>query len=291
MVTPRWRSSVAALCWLVVAAGVGWMALQMLGDRVGRWTTSAQALTPWVVPWAIVAAAVATLLARRAAAVTGAVTGIAFLALTAPLAFPDHLPAAAGTDRLTITHANLLYSNPHIDDAITALLATDADVIALSELTPAFADAIADSPIGRTYPYTLLAPGGAAIGLGIWSRVPLVDTGTVPGSTMSLTADIEVAGEPMRLVLAHPLPPLFNGAHWRTEMAALADVPADEQARTVLVADLNVSYYHPPFRRFLDRTGCATCTRRSDVGSAPRGRPTRRCRPSSGSTTRSSAIR
>ena len=241
-------------CWLVIGPALGWIALQLLGDRVGRFVTPLQALTPWTVPFVFVAAVVAVVLGRHVAAGTGAVTGAVFLALVAPLAFPAGLPEPAGVDTLTITHANLLYSNPRIDAAIEVILATDADVLAFSELTPEFAAAIDASAIGDRYHYRIVRPGAAAVGLGIWSRVP-IDTGEpIDGSTMTLAVEVGVGGTPMQIVLAHPLPPLFQADHWRAEMRAMASLDDATLARTVMVADLNVSYFHPPFRRFLDRT-------------------------------------
>ena len=114
--------------------------------------------------------------------------------LVAPLVFPPGLQPATDGDTLTIAHGNLLYSNPTIDDAIESLIAADADVIALSELTPEFADAIAASPIGDSHLYTLLRPGRAAVGLGIWSRRPLRETEQITGTTMTLAAAIAVEG-------------------------------------------------------------------------------------------------
>jgi endonuclease/exonuclease/phosphatase (EEP) superfamily protein YafD len=250
---------VHVVCWLVIAGATAVLAAQLLGDRVGRYVTPLQALTPWLVPFAGVAAVVALGLGQHAAAAAGAGVGLVFLALVTPLAFPASLPRPAGDAQLTIVHANLLYSNPSIDEAIDALLALDADLIALSELTPDFAGAIAASPIGEHYPYTVLRPGEAAVGLGIWSRVPIAPGPVVEGSAMTLTAEVDAFGgegdEPMVVLLAHPLPPLFDGEHWRQEVTAMERIDDDVRERTVLVADLNVSYYHPPFRRFVDATG------------------------------------
>lgn len=258
VISPHWSALVHALCWVTIVAAAGVLALQLTGDRVGRVVTPAQALTAWVVPMVFVASVAATLLGRHLAAIAGSIVAILFLWLVAPLAFPRSMPAAEGADRLTVVHANLLYSNPHIDHAIQTLLSTGADVIALSELTPEFADAIDRSTIGDRYPHRLLRPGDAAIGLGIWSRAPLTAAEPIDGSTMTLTADVDLGGEPIRIVLAHPLPPLFNRGPWRAEIAAMtANAAADRSAseRTLLVGDLNVSFFHPPYRQFLERTG------------------------------------
>jgi endonuclease/exonuclease/phosphatase (EEP) superfamily protein YafD len=244
---------------LAVVAVIGaatCLALQLAGDRLGAVIAPAQALTPWVVPFALPATVVAIVLGRYLTATVGGVTVMGFVALVVPVVFPAELPpAATGAPEVTIVHSNLLYSNPTIDDAITALLATGADVIAVSELTPEFQRTIERSPIGAEYPFASTKPTRGAGGLGIWSRQPLVAGPRPPDSRMTLSAEVDLGGRPLVILLAHPPPPLRHVDEWRTEMAAIAARPVAERQRTVLVADLNVSYFHPAFRRFLDRTG------------------------------------
>jgi hypothetical protein len=244
---------------LAVVAIVGaatCLALQLAGDRLGVVIAPVQALTPWVVPFAVPAAVLALLLGRYATAAVGAVTAALFLALVVPVLLPTELPpATAGSPVVTITHSNLLYSNPTIDAAIAALLATDADVIAVSELTVEFEQAIERSAIGTGYPFVSTKADDGAAGLGIWSRLPLHPGPRPPDSRMTLSAEIDLGGRPLVILLAPPPPPLRHVDEWRTEMDAIASRPDAERDRTVLVADLNVSYFHPSFRRFLDRTG------------------------------------
>lgn len=245
------HTTVHFLCWVVVVVAAAWLGLQALGWHVGRWTTSAQALTPWVVPWAIVASVIATLAGRHAAALAGALVGIGFLALVAPLAFPARLPAADGGPTITVLHANVQYSNPDIGAAIAAIEAADADIVALSELTPDFAAAIDASAIAEDHPYRITRPGNGAIGLGMWSRLPIEEGEPLPDSAMTLPAEVHLADRTLHLLLAHPLPPLFHGTRWRAEMDAMRSLPRDRLDDTLVVADLNVSYYHPALRRFL----------------------------------------
>lgn len=241
---------------VVLVGAAACLALQLLGDRLGFLIASAQALTPWVVPFAVPATVAAVVLGRYAIAALGVLTVVAFAVLVVPLLVPAELPPAdASSPALTIVHSNLLYSNPTIDDAIAALLATGADVIAVSELTHEFERAIERSRIGAEYPFTSTKPMQGAGGLGIWSRLPLVPGPRPLDSRMSLSAEVDLGGRPLVILLAHPPPPLRHADEWRSEMDALARRPASERERTVLVADLNVSYFHPAFRRFLAGTG------------------------------------
>ncbi len=243
------------LALVLVVGAAACLALQLAGDRLGAAIAPVQALTPWIVPFAVPATVLAVVAGRYVTAAVGAVTVVGFVALVVPIVFPMELPpAAVGVPVVTIAHSNLLYSNPTIDDAIAALLATDADVIAVSELTPVFQQAIERSRIGAEYPFASTKPTRGAGGLGIWSRLPLVAGPRPPDSRMTLSAEVDLGGRPLVILLAHPPPPLRHVDEWRTEMEAIAARPAAERQRTVLVADLNVSYFHPAFRRFLDRT-------------------------------------
>ena len=77
-----------AVTYLAVAACAALLALQLLGGRSGRWLTSSQALTPWVVPLAVPAAVVAALRGEVLAASAGAVVATAYLAMVSPLVWP-----------------------------------------------------------------------------------------------------------------------------------------------------------------------------------------------------------
>jgi endonuclease/exonuclease/phosphatase (EEP) superfamily protein YafD len=254
LVSPAVGAVLHVIVWTVVAGAVVCLALQAAGEAVGWMVTPPQALTPWVVPLPFAAAVLAVFLGRYPAAGVAAVLGTVLVAVIGPMMFAGGLPPAAG-DRVTITHANLLYGNERIDDAIEALAATDADIVAVSELTPEFADAFAASELARSHPYSVVRPGDAATGLGVWSRLPLLAGERSRDGAMALTVQVQLDDRPLQVVLAHPLPPIFDPGRWRREMEALADRPAAERDRTVLVADLNVSYVNPPFRRFLDETG------------------------------------
>ncbi len=256
MNVPAIHSVAHVLAVVAVVGATACLALQLAGDRLGIVIAPAQALTPWIVPVAAPAALVALLLGRYATAAVGAVTAALFVALVVPIVFPAELPpAAVDSPGVTIAHSNLLYTNPTIDAAIAALLAADADVIAVSELTFEFEEAIERSAIGAGYPFVSTRPDDGAAGLGIWSRLPFLPGPRPPDSRTTLSAEIDLDGRPLVILLAHPPPPLWHVHRWRTEMEAIASRPDAERDRTVLVADLNVSYFHPSFRRFLDRTG------------------------------------
>jgi endonuclease/exonuclease/phosphatase (EEP) superfamily protein YafD len=238
--------------WLAVG-GCGFvLSMQMMGESLNRWVTSLQALTAWVMLVALTAAVVAGARRRIVQLLVAMIVAVGYLVLTAPLVFPTDLPTATTGEGLRVASANVLYSNQQPDAVIETLLALDADVIAISELTPPMDAMIADSELPDRYPYHDARPGSSALGIGVWSRRPLLDVPEIDGTQMTLTTGLELDGRLLRLVATHPIPPLFHADEWRAEMDALAAGGADAWAESVLVGDLNVSYFHPPFRSWID---------------------------------------
>ncbi len=131
------------------------------------------------------------------------------------------------------------------------MLDADADVIAVSELTEQFAEAIGDSPVGTRYPSAFLRPDRSAGGLGIWSRQPIDDVLLESNST-TLTVTTHLGGRTVRVVLTHPHPPIFDAPRWQREIDSIAALPREHRAATVIVGDFNVSYFNPPYRRLVD---------------------------------------
>ncbi|MBN1401607.1 MAG: endonuclease/exonuclease/phosphatase family protein [Anaerolineae bacterium] len=80
---------------------------------------------------------------------------------------------AEGQPVLRLVTANLLKFNQASDAMVAALRATDADVIALQELQPEHARAIAAN-MAESHPHQLLYPGDDAEGIGLISRYPFL---------------------------------------------------------------------------------------------------------------------
>jgi endonuclease/exonuclease/phosphatase (EEP) superfamily protein YafD len=244
-----------AVVWVLLTGCAVVLAVQLGGDRAGPVITTLQTLTPWLLPVALSAALLAVTRQQWTAGVAGAAVLVGYLAVIAPLVLRSPLPSPAGDARLTVLHANLLYRNPSFASTLAVLERADTDVIAVSELTPAFAGQIAASSIGQRYPYSELRPTEAALGIGLWSKRPFTVGPDLPGTSTTLVVGVDHAGRQLRIVLTHPIPPIFNEPRWRTEFDALAAQPAVDVERSLIVGDLNVSYYNPPLRRLLADTG------------------------------------
>lgn len=170
-------------------------------------------------------------------------------------------PAAAPT--LAIASANVRAGNPDPAPLATWLRAQPVDVVVLVELTPDYADRLQDA-LADVYPYRNLVPADSPFGIGLLSRHPLSDTTRHDSrdGIPSLAATLDTARGPVRVVAAHPMPPL--GPHWQAARDQLLRTLADAAGTqpTVVAGDLNTT----PWSTAL--TGIAPALRRA-CGLAP----------------------
>nr|WP_193242032.1 endonuclease/exonuclease/phosphatase family protein [Streptomyces phaeolivaceus] len=104
------------------------------------------------------------------------------------------------------------------------------------------------------YPYRQAVEGYGSTGSVILSRYPLKPADPIPGSMGMPGAIADVEGRPVRLQLAHPMPPLPGQLDtWRRELGALRAYAAkDTRTPTILAGDFNASQDHAAFRAILD---------------------------------------
>ncbi len=122
------------------------------------------------------------------------------------LSLPARDPAGTTVDVLSW---NLESGRRQHDGLVEALLAHDADVVALQELTRASAAVLDTDPrILRRYPFRQLVPNDGAVGLGILSSFEVVASMASQSPPIQLvTLDARTATEePLHVVNAHPLP-------------------------------------------------------------------------------------
>lgn len=155
------------------------------------------------------------------------------------------LPRASNADRaLIVVAANVHVGNRDPGPLAAWLRAQPADVVAISELTPAYADALLRT-LGDDYPYRAFAPDTSAFGIGLLARRPLtdVDLRRSDDGIPQLRAMIAAPAGPVRIVAVHPVPPM--SAHWHAERDRLLHALADETVRdgtpTIVAGDLNAT--------------------------------------------------
>ena len=175
------------------------------------------------------------------------------------------------------------------DDIATTLATSDADLVALQELTAEGVSAIENAPaVLARYPYRSLHPDGGVFGMGLLSRYPIVDAEALRDPS-TLTARIDIgAGAPLAVTVAHPLPgrittatplrlplafdPTERDASLRV-VRSRADAGAKDGAPSILLGDFNVSPSEPGFAHLIE--GWRDIQREVGVGPGWTWRPSR----------------
>lgn len=158
-------------------------------------------------------------------------------------------------DPITVLTSNVMFGRADVD-ALARLTRDQAvDVLAVQELTPQEADAIAKSPIAEQLPYSFVRADADAQGTAIYSRFPLAEQTEYPGFVFNqVSVVVTVPGHGVVQVFAvHPVPPTLT-SRWDRELeqidTLIHDVPADR--RVVAMGDFNATGDHAIFRRLLD---------------------------------------
>ncbi|MFF5365797.1 endonuclease/exonuclease/phosphatase family protein [Streptomyces sp. NPDC013187] len=214
-------------------------------------------------PWLLAPTAVGLLLTLLSRRWLGTLWGVVLLGLLAwyiePYGKVDHPSGRPVADLRVLT------SNVEFGQGTGSLLATvrreKPDVVFVEECDSA-CDALLKRDLSQDYPHRRAVEGGGSEGSVILSRFPLRPTAGVPGTMGMPGAVADVDGHPVRLQLAHPMPPLPGQVDlWRRELGALRDAAgADPGTPLVLAGDFNASQDHAAFRRILD-TGLRDASR------------------------------
>jgi vancomycin resistance protein VanJ len=177
------------------------------------------------------------------------------------VSLPASSPPAATT--LRFLSWNLETGLPRSSDVIGVLAATDADVVALQELTPEHAAAIeADTASAGRFEYRALFPVTGTAGIGLLSRFPL--DGVAHGMNPSIVqASVRLPkGGVVAVIDAHPFPgrittvtdfrvPLGFDAAERDaairSVRALIDAALARNERLVVIGDFNVTDREPAY--------------------------------------------
>jgi len=171
-----------------------------------------------------------------------------------------HEPAAltCSDDQLRVVTANAWFANADHAALVAWLGRSDADIIALQEITPQWV--IALEQLAPSYPYRRVIPRDDPYGMALLSRWPIDDAQPVvfSGDGMpSLVANVDVHGRKLRVIALHtrwPVTPGMQVARDRAlqQAAALALTQPDA---TILLGDLNLTPYAPAFARLVSESG------------------------------------
>jgi endonuclease/exonuclease/phosphatase (EEP) superfamily protein YafD len=243
------------LAWLAVAVVALTLATQLAGWCGWVIVAVTQALTPVLAAATVFATIVGRFDDDWPLVVAGVVTTLGIAIEVAPAL--RRRPGARNADApaLAVFHGNLLFKNVGDPPGVAAaVLATGADVLALSELHPDQEAAMDAHPLAAKYRHRIGHSSRGADGLAVWSTQPFGEITRAPHLYRDgLMFDLTIGGAPFRVLFAHPSPPTRR-RFLRVWVPALRDI--DRLGRsvgppTMVVADLNAARWHPPLRRLL----------------------------------------
>jgi len=138
-----------------------------------------------------------------------AVLLLAGLRVSNELLSTDPRPATGGT--ITALSWNLEMESKTASQTVAGIAAIDADLVALQELTPAYAAAIEnDATLTGRYAYRILDPQEGPTGFGLLSRLPLVVSDAGPRPTIQQAGLLLPDGRTVELFNVHPRRPLYR---------------------------------------------------------------------------------
>lgn len=253
---PTRRPLVTAVGWAVTGTLLFILFTQMFGSGSDSSVIFVlQALTPYLFPLALPIGVAALVTRRRALAAASAVVAIGLVVLAAPLVnHPDPTPVDPGAPTLSVLHANVRWDSDDVVRAADDILDARADVVALSEVTPALVATLDALGAAEDYPHRVGTPHDGTDGVVLWSRLPLANTTVVRIEGRQVVhASIVIEGRELRVVVGHPAPPLTDDGRdaWVPALATLNALTREGDIPTLLVADVNASWWHPPYRRTL----------------------------------------
>jgi endonuclease/exonuclease/phosphatase (EEP) superfamily protein YafD len=192
------------------------------------------------------------------------VLGLVALAVTAaivPTGLPevaarDGLPSwARGAPRLRVLSWNLYHSNTDVAAIDRVVRDADADVVVLQEVSSSNIGALEGSSSLDGYEHRYLTPQPHVFGSGIWSRLPLDESGDVNIGGLPMTrAVVRTTAGPLRLLNVHTLSPVTKDGLtlWPRQLRALAEEARRPGPPIMMAGDFNATWGHRPFRRLLD---------------------------------------
>lgn len=168
---------------------------------------------------------------------------------------------ADGRDVLSVATWNPLSGGTDPDRVVAEVLATDAQIVALQELTRDVAETLSsDARITARFPHQLLVPEASVFGMGLLSAYPITDQQLLtdlPG--MVVRVGLGAQGS-LAVVNAHPmpgsigsiggLPVSFDGTARDAALAAMRDrleTLLEGGERVLVVGDFNVTPTQPGY--------------------------------------------
>jgi endonuclease/exonuclease/phosphatase (EEP) superfamily protein YafD len=188
------------------------------------------------------------------AGIATAVVGFHVLVVATSIGSVAPIPAdLRDGPRLRVLSANVRYTNPEPEALARELLAADADVVLLQEITPRWIEVLTAAGFDERYAHAARATRRDAGGQAVYSRLPLRDVQVTEHAFWPMiNATVVVEGRYIALVDVHTAgPPEGMDRHNATTDGVLA-VTRRLPGPRVVAGDFNASPYNRTIARVMD---------------------------------------
>ncbi|MEO0796059.1 MAG: endonuclease/exonuclease/phosphatase family protein [Verrucomicrobiota bacterium] len=129
----------------------------------------------------------------------------------------------------------------------------DPDVLVLAEVSARWLGEL--KPLLEKYPYSRAVPRDDNFGIGLYSKFPLEEIAVeylAAASVPTIMADVEWAGDKVRVIATHPLPPIGGQYSWnRNQQILELSSMVPQSGPTLVVGDLNITRWDANFAPLL----------------------------------------
>jgi len=262
---PLWQRLIRALIYVIVLMidvagigltliGIGWV---LVGDT-NLFTWHFSSLMPAMIALSPIIALIG-LMGRRRWFAFHLVPALMFIVLYGFQFIPRDVPVDDGTAQLRMMTFNTRYRAEGAPQLAEVILASDADVIALQELSEPAAEYFADH-LMDVYPYQITHTNGLSVtGRGLLSRYPLTNDSleTLDKNVYYLRAEFEFDGETITVVNAHVSPPgygiAYNSANRSRQVDRLLDRLEQDTGALILLGDFNTTQHSDDYAKLANR--------------------------------------
>jgi endonuclease/exonuclease/phosphatase (EEP) superfamily protein YafD len=163
--------------------------------------------------------------------------------------------ASSAKEELKVLSLNVLKTNTDYQRTMEFILKENPDVFGLLELTKDFSKAL--EPLQKEYPHQVLFPYHSGFGIGLYSKIPLIDSNIdlLSGGIPFIETKVEVQNKKIHLFLVHALPP-FNEEMFEARNTSLEQIASLlENEPTIVMGDFNLTPWSVYYKKFVKDSG------------------------------------